>query len=128
MPNITLYVNQLAEQQLAKHRRELSLLLREATAKTLPGNMSPDDVALRFEAHIYADNATTMQILTTASHSVEREEKLLEWAIALAEAWQEFATEQGITWKDDVDVWTTMPPGKWMLATEKAIRQAKKAL
>lgn len=128
MPDVFLYLSQTAERDLARHKEELGKSLCQATISALPGRMELADVAVRFIAHTYENNATTLQIVGMASHTDEREEHLLEWAIALAEVWQDFADKHSIIWKDDVDVWPTMPVGKWMMATRLAIATAKKAL
>jgi|GEM_PF-6204947 hypothetical protein len=121
MPNIFLLVSSQVRDEVKAFMPELGPILRTATSSAL-GDVGPDGVAVMELPFLTGNNTTAMQIFAVASASSERAPKLQDWALALARAWRGFADKHPeITWSQDVDVWSIMPPGQWLMATDKAI-------
>ena len=126
MPDIFLYVSSRRLGDLKAMMPKLGRALRVATADSLPG-IAPWEVEVRAVEVFTDDNATAVQILCIADASEERLAAMNLWALNLAKAWREVASDFGFNWINDVGVWPIMPKGKWLLATEDAIREMEES-
>ena len=115
MPDLILFVNKEIEEQVNELLPLLGPVLREATAKALPG-VEAGDVSVMV-VPFTGENATSMQILGIASATPDRLPRLHVWGVDLAGAWVKFQLINDISWGEDVDVWPTMPYGFWLMGS-----------
>lgn len=129
MPNLQLLVPTENVTQV-KHLIEqegLGLVLRRSVAKAL-GDVVAAQVAVYVIEMAVVENGSPMQIQCLASDSEDRRPKLESLALSISEAWQAFALEHSIEWRDDVDIWPIMPQGKWLMANPAGIKGLRKKL
>lgn len=119
MPDVLLLCSEVDARTLKPYVAPIGLALRQATADALNLN-GPEEAAFMIFQWAAGDNTARFQIMCIASHSPEREANIKNWRNLLAVAWASLADQPETAtiadiFSEEVEVWPTMPIGKWGL-------------